>query len=219
MGLENHQTINRRPCGLEKMSETVISRMLRPVPFLVRKSLSGVPMLMWKNERHKNWIVSVLCSCLFLCLSTKAQGHTVVDISTAAPAGIEKKFIEATTTQFQASVFVNPLASNTYAIKLFGPNPAYQAPAPPPTTFEQALSLGATLYVYGFANGMTYQERAAEGSVAFKGNLCNTATNFMLIQSGTDTWDQGTCSDVISTVLTDLFKLSLSTPTPIPAVP
>lgn len=40
--------------------------------------------------------------------------------STAAPANIGQLFITNATTYFNASLFVNPFASNTYSITLFG---------------------------------------------------------------------------------------------------
>jgi hypothetical protein len=57
---------------------------------------------------------------LFL-LSTSAQAYTVIVPSTSAPAGIEQAFISVATNSFNASLFVNPLVSDTYRITLFGP--------------------------------------------------------------------------------------------------
>ena len=82
-------------------------------------------------------------------LSARNSGaYTQVQISTGAPTGIEENFIAATTAQFTGKVIKNPLAAHTYSLILYGLNPSYQAPEPPPTNLEQALSLGATVYVY-----------------------------------------------------------------------
>lgn len=159
-------------------------------------------------------------------LSLSAQGgycfndKTQVVISTGAPAGLEKSFLATTTTQYLAKLTANPLAANTYSLILYGPNPAYQAPAPPPTTLEQALSLGSSVYVYGFANGMTYERGKTEGTIGAYGNLCGSATSFMLTQASTTTFNRSTCEDTLATIENFLFQLSLSTPPVIPqAVP
>lgn len=148
--------------------------------------------------------------------SMASQAYTVVTISTGAPTNLEKQFLAATTAQFQGVVTPNPFASNTYALKLFGLNPAYKASVP--LTFEQSLSLGATVYVYGFANGMTYQQQVEEGSIGTLGNLCDSATAFMLLQTTPASFDRSTCQDVIATIMNQLFQMSLSTPAVIPPV-
>ena len=98
--------------------------------------------------------VLVLASVLSLGLVSWSQAYTVVTVSTAAPQGLEQSFLDATTNQFLATLFKNPLASNTWSVKLFDVNPNYNTHNPPPTTLEQALSLGATVYLYGFMNGI-----------------------------------------------------------------
>lgn len=156
-----------------------------------------------------------------LALSAQAgHGFIQVYISTAAPVNLEKNFLASATTQNLAKIIPNPLAANTYSLILYGPNPAYQAPPPPPTTLEQALSLGSSVYVYGFANGMTYERSKTEGTIGAYGNLCGSATNFMLTQASTTTFNRFTCEDTLATIENFLFQLSLSTPPVIPpAVP
>jgi hypothetical protein len=155
------------------------------------------------------------------CLASggKAQAFTQVVISTGAPSGLETQFISATTSQFSASVFKNPLAANTYGVTLYGFNPNYQAPPAPPSTLQTALSLGATVYVYGFGDGMSYNQKVAQNLVGYLGMLCGSATNYQLVQTSSTTFDRSTCQDVVGTIIGQFTLLSSSVPTPIPPQP
>lgn len=204
---------------LYRRCEAVIFRLRRTVPFLARRSPQGETMSMRKIDLCRTGLRSALCACLCLALWTRSEAFTQVTISTAAPAGIEKTFLAATTAQFDGTVIPNPLASNTYSLILYGPNANYNAPEPPPSNLEEALSLGATVYIYGFANGMTYQQTQEIGTVGFLGNLCGAATNYDLVETSTKTFDRNTCQDVVATIENQLFELSLSTPTPLPPEP
>lgn len=61
----------------------------------------------------------VLGACLAIPFM-EGHAYTVVTLSTSAPAGLEKAFIMATTTHFRVEFKANPLAANTYTIKLLG---------------------------------------------------------------------------------------------------
>lgn len=150
-----------------------------------------------------------------MCPLDGYQGYNVVQ--TADPA-LEASFLASTTNYFDAKFVVNPLFPGTYNITLLGLNTPYLPPVPP-TTLEDALSLGATVYVYGFANGMTYQQNQEENLTAAWGSLCASATSFALIQTTTATFSAATCRDVADTILNQLFEQSLSTPTVIPPAP
>lgn len=173
----------------------------------------------FKTQSKKVQGLLLASAGLLFTLCSFTQAFTQVTISTGAPSSLEANFISATTQQFESVVVKNPLAANTYAIKLFGLNPAYNAPEAPPSNLEQALSLGATVYVYGFANGMTYQENVVQSMVGTLSNLCESATSFMLVQTSSNTFDRSTCQDTLGTLLDQLFTLSLSTPTPLPPEP
>lgn len=151
-----------------------------------------------------------------VCVLSCVAGHafTQVTISTAAPVGLEADFIQKTTSQFTADYFKNPLASNTYSLKLKGLNPNYNAPPPPPSTLEQALSLGATVYTYGFRDGLGYQQGVDIGIVQGFEVKCTTPIGF-----STATWDTDTCYAITGAINSTLYQLSLSTPTLIPGVP
>lgn len=121
--------------------------------------------------------------------------------------------------QFSINLFVNPLVPNTYQIKLFDLNPNYNPLITNQQMLDAVVETSTNNFVYGFADGMTYQQNQQIGSVGFLGNLCGSATNFSLIQTTTGTFDRSTCQDVIATIEDALFALSLSTPTPIPPEP
>lgn len=164
----------------------------------------------WRPIMVKNLIAVAATVLLMVGISKADSGYNIVQMSTAAPAGTEQGFLSQISAQFNAGIVQNPLASNTYGIKIFGLNPNYQAPAPPPTTLEQALSLGSTVYVYGFAAGMGYQQHVSERLVEGFGVLCSTPI------PNIPTWDVPTCQSIAAAIDAALFQESLSTPTVIP---
>lgn len=147
--------------------------------------------------------------CL-LFLAVSVQAFEQIQISTSAPAGFEQTFLSAMQAQFNVKVISNPLASNTYAITVYGLNPSYNAPEDPPSTLQQALALGATVYAYGFANGQSYNQFDNRNIVEGFGLLCPTPVNNLF------TWDPQTCYAVTSEIDNAIFQESLSTPTVIP---
>jgi hypothetical protein len=189
---------------------------LLPASFssLAVRFLRGISMPMRKIYSFSGKTIAASLVCTFICgVSYADSGYNIVQMSTAAPVGTQQSFLALTTNNFQATVLANPLAANTNTIKIFGPNP--NAPGIP-TTLDQALALGATVYVYGFANGMSYQQKAEIGCVSMIDNLCSSATNFSLSQTSTATFNMPTCRDVAGTILLQLYQMSLSTPTIIP---
>lgn len=137
--------------------------------------------------------------CAFSCVD--AGAFTQVTIGTAAPAGIEESFLAATTAQFNARIVKNPLAAHTYSMTILGPNPTYQAPPPPPSTLDQALSLGSTVYVYGFGAGQDYQRNIDQHII---GDVYGTCVS------------TSTCFDGLGKASNLIYQESLSTPTVIP---
>lgn len=146
-----------------------------------------------------------------------AFGYSVVQISTAAPAGTETQFINATEAQFNAQVIPNPFASNTYSIKLYGPNPGFNPLVTNAQLLNALTAVSTGTYVYGFANGMTYQQTMEEGLVGSFGLNCSSSTVFG-VSTGT-TFDAPTCQAIIGTIEQALYQQSLSTPTVIPGQP
>ena len=156
-------------------------------------------------------IMALIGGFLFTTDVNADSGYNIVQMSTAAPTGTEDAFLAALEAQFIAGVTANPLASNTYSIKLYGPNPTYQAPAPPPTTLEQALSLGATVYVYGFADGQAYERKHDLDTVGHYDFNCSSPTFFGLV-----TIDTTTCFTIMGQLANDIYTQNFSTPTVIP---
>ena len=143
---------------------------------------------------------------LFISALLTATGHayTVTQTSTAAPAGIEAQWVAysaSTASPYLFNVQANPFFQNTWNMELLGPNPNYNPQTPAPTTLEAALSLGATVYVYGFANGESNQQ-----------NIDIQMLNGFMASCSTDTL----CQQVISSATATIYNLDLSTPVPIP---
>lgn len=132
-------------------------------------------------------------------LQTPLHAFTQVQISTAAPVGLEEAFIAATAAQFNAKVTKNPLVSHTYGLVLYGPNPAYRAP---PSTLEEALSLGATVYVYGFVDGQAYERHLNLGTIG----------QYIVNISSSDP----SCAAIMGTMSGDIYQQNFADPTMVP---
>ncbi len=166
-----------------------------------------------KVKRVSKAIVGVLITVLGF--SSVARAFTTVIMSSSAPTGTEKLFLANATNYTLANLSANPFAANTYSLTLFGLNPNYSPPTPAPTTLEQALSLGATVYVYGFANGMVYERSVDLGQISKYVVNCSTPS-FFGVSSGT--WSPAVCYGALTAVYNVIFSLDLSTPTVIPPV-
>lgn len=154
---------------------------------------------------------------------TICHGYTIVVVSTGAPTGIESQMIAAMANQFNIKVVPNPLASNTYAITLYGTNPNFNPPVSQADLLKQIdldaqymATVDTSTFIYGFADGMSYQQRQEENTVGSYAINCSTPTLFNLLQTSTSTFDKNTCSDVLGTINYQLYEQSLSTPTVIP---
>lgn len=80
---------------------------------------------------------------------SNCYGYTTVSVSTAAVPNIERDFIAATTTQFKSDFYKNPLASNTFQIKLIDKNEGQSLQG---NAFDSCIA-------YGFANGMDEERK------------------------------------------------------------
>jgi hypothetical protein len=165
------------------------------------------------------FIAGVLCSALFAGLVSNCQAYTVVTISNSAPTGLEKEFIASTTNQFQATTIINPFFQGTYQVELNGHNPLFN-PAPTNLDLLNALvTVDSNTFVYGFADGMSYQQIVNENMVADFYVNCSSPTYFELVQVSSETFNKKTCMDVAASIYDAMFQASLSTPTTIPPVP
>lgn len=122
--------------------------------------------------------------------SNGAQAYTVV---TSTSPALEKTFLAATTMQFPASQLIaNPLASNTYQLKLLGPGVAIGS---------SGFPIDGCGYVYGFAAGQQYERNHDI-------NLINSH-HF-------DCGDNAACLSAINSAVVDIYTQNYSTPTVIP---
>ena len=138
------------------------------------------------------------------------QGYNVV--VTTDPIS-QAAFLANTTNEFIATEVPNPFVANTYQINLYGINPNYNPPITNQELFAGLLYVDTSTYVYGWAAGESYQQTAQIDQTAYLESLCSSATNFTLVQTTTATFDTNTCLDTLSTVVEQLYQLSLSTPT------
>ena len=174
----------------------------------VLERISFSSMSMWK----KRLIAVVIGFALFAGLVSRSQAFQGYNVVVTTDPTTEANFLSAMTEQFDVTATSNPFVSNTYQINLYGLNPSYNAPPAPPSTLEESLSLGATVYLYGYRDGAWYDQKTtaniAEDSVV----NCSTPP------AGSQTWDIPTCQATAQAIYDAIYQLSLSTPTPI-AIP
>lgn len=137
------------------------------------------------------WMKTILIT---IVLVARANAFTTITTSTGVPVTVEQSLITQIKNQFNASVFVNPLAANTYQVKLFGLNPNYQSlPLVTLDTITNKLtSISTYTYVVGYAQGMLYERGKNSSSLGYFMGLCDNATNFNLT-----TIDTTTCNSVL----------------------
>lgn len=161
--------------------------------------------------------MSAIKWALFLmAFPTPGIAYTVVQASSAATAGIESEFIAATTTQFNAKVVVNPFFAGTYQMTLLGENPNYNPTLTNVQLLNSLVAVSTNDYVYGFSNGLDYQNEVDEGITAWYGVNCSTPSAFTLIYTSTMTFNKETCEDVASNILDAFYQINLSTPPVLP---
>jgi hypothetical protein len=154
-----------------------------------------------------------LIGLVLLLLSSPLGAYTVVIVSSAAPVGIEQQFIASSTAQYQMDYFKNPLASNTYTLKLYGTNPNFNPPPPLPSTLQQSLALASTVYVYGFASGMAYERSVDTSMISSYLVNCSSAGYF---GASTGSWNTSSCSQALMAAEEAIFSLATSTPPVLP---
>ena len=169
-----------------------------------------------------------LASLLILFVGS-VQAYTVVTVSTAAPDGLEQSFISATTSQYSATVIKNPLASNTWTMKLLGLNPTYLPPVSSVDLLRSLVTVDSYTYVYGWADGMDYERTTELGFFTSPENQlgmpnggffinCSSAPYWNGMQVSTQTEqivsiDSTTCNAVLSGVYNWIYQSEFSTPT------
>lgn len=198
-----------------------IPRMYATLPFLAfwLHSKCGVFMRCFgKAILPKSWGI---CALIGLLCAGPASATVIVYVSSAAPTGLQADFIQATTSQYLATVSTSIWFSNTFTVTLYGKNPYYKPPPPPQTIDVQALintfiSVSTYTYVYGFADGQAYERKHDIKALGNFNVLCSSPTAFHLFQASTNTWDLGTCEDALSTASNFVYQQNFSTPTVVP---
>lgn len=163
------------------------------------------------------------CAFAIGCLASAQAGYayTVVTFSTSAPSGLEKSFLANTTNQYLGSLTSNPLASNTYALKLFGVNPNYV----PSSCFSVDVAIdsgtlaedlkalaaaGPTIirdpYLYGYAAGMHYSQQQDSRITEGYGINCSTPL------ANVSNWNLQECYAIINAVNGSIIQQSGDVP-------
>lgn len=169
---------------------------------------------MSRRVSWSRWSLSVLFWAAFASLSIgvrSANAYTVITLSTGTPSSVETSLIAAVTSQFNASVASNPFFPGTYTVKVFGINPVYNPPVTQKQLLDALVTVDSYTYVYGWANGLEYQNHVNEGITTNYLINCDTPTAFNLHQTAPENFDRKTCSDVLNSVLDSFYKLNLST--------
>lgn len=158
---------------------------------------------------------------LFFYAGRFSFAYTVVQVSSSTPESIEQQFIANTTSQFNAVLFTNPFAQNTFQITLFGVNPNY-IPKPPPTsvfydttTFQSDLVAlvqeSTNNYVNGWGDAVDYERAVDLSTIGNFGLNCSSSSTFVTAGTSTTTWDQNTCNAVVSSIYQSIFTAIGST--------
>ncbi len=136
------------------------------------------------------WISTIRSLCLAVLITFILSGRSnAFFLQVTNGAGISeavgKELIAQTTTQFNSILTINPLASNTYTIKLLGLNPNYVP-----------LNLGADavmqLQVFPYAAGMYYERSNISSLFGNFMSLCDDPGTFQMV-----TMDSTTCQGVL----------------------
>lgn len=154
-------------------------------------------------------LAPVAVSVLFLALVCGVTQADFIQVTTssAAPQGLGSILIQDISNRYLAQVTKNPLASNTWSVKLQGVNPNFNGP---PTTLDQALTLGSTVYLYGYRDGARYDQDVQINLVGNFDLNCSTP------MPNVPAWDAGTCQAVTGAISAEIYKQIGSTITIIP---
>lgn len=172
-------------------------------------------MSMWRSRKY---IYTVTFAAFLICAFRQyVKAYTTVIISTAAPKGLETQFLASTTNQYLAKITSNPLAENTYTLKLFDYNLSFN---PEPTNkdlLNSIVTISSYTYAYGWADGESYNQSALiKLSTGYLINCSSPIAAFNLVRTSTATFDTETCYDVMQTLINAIYNMSLSTPTVVP---
>ena len=109
---------------------------------------------------------------------------------------LEAQFIAATTTQFDATLFVNPFFSGTYQVQLNGLNPNYNPPLTEEDLLNEIVTFSTHTYKYGFSDGMDTQRQTDESISSEVGINCSSPSSFG--------WQTASVSTTTSSCISDI---------------
>jgi len=141
------------------------------------------------------------------------DAYTVIALQAGTPESVEQAFLASTTNYFDATIFVNPLAPNTYQLTLKG---AKSSPIPTATAFDAACALcwGGGMYRERLDDlnliGGMYAQDALNNTCA--GTPISFSTSTVCVSTATANFD---CLSVY-TQITSTITLRNGTVTPFP---
>jgi hypothetical protein len=158
------------------------------------------------------WIKDgVIAVGIALALCAKGFPYTVITVAGTAPQGLEQELIANTTTQYQATLLVNPFFAGTYQINISGLNPNFNSSPTNQQLLDYLVTVDSWTYVAGWANGESYQQsvdtKIADDFTAW----CSSAPYFGLVSI-----DSTTCLAVAGGLAAEIVQMHLSAPTVVP---
>lgn len=191
-----------------------LSRAVSSLDFWKRKKI-GMSLrrilFCWGRAYRSAALLSLVCG-----MSWAASYTLNVQLTDAA---LWTDLMAATTGQYNGTLKPG-LFSNSYTLTVTSKKPVTPTtpPAPPIVTLplDQALALGATVYVYGFANGQEYERKVELGTLSHYAINCSTPSMFSSMVAPWDSRDATICNEVIGTTYNDIYTQNFSTPTIIP---
>ncbi len=155
-------------------------------------------------------------------LSNIAIAAVNVNISSAAPSGMQNDVIATVTTYYNASVIPTPFFPNNRNVTIFSKKAIVVPPVDPGlitlnTITNKLVAISSDTFVYGFADGLDYQRVIDLWRLGVYQVNCSSPTFFH--PSITEPpWNPSTCSAALGFAWEDIYNLKYSTPIVIPPV-
>lgn len=152
---------------------------------------AGVPssgLFFTRTGRSPRWLllITALAGGFLAAQDANAATFTVsVSLSTsiASPASFQQDLLSNLTTGFYLGTVTPGILSNTYNVKVTGKNPSFQPVVGPSAALitldsiiEKGIKISTDSYVYGFANGMSYERADDLRIISGFGATCSTGS-------------------------------------------
>jgi hypothetical protein len=172
------------------------------------------------ERRPRNSFIRSACAFILLSFLSPASlnAFTQVQLGPNVPESVEQNFLADTTAQWLGTLTSNAFFPNTYTFVLTGPNTAFN---PPPSNIDllnAVITVDSYTYVYGWADGMSYDRASNMQLIANIEGQCASSTTFIVDGS---TWntvyvDTATCRAVLNESWQQLYQLNYASPTVVP---